>query len=75
MKKITVRQARKLYLSFKPFVMCASKVSPYSTFACNVDAHTTSDFLTDGDFDQLINEFRYYNCTPETGRGINFYVE
>lgn len=73
MKKISKSQARKRYLTFKPFVMCASKLNP-ETFGVNIDEHVSHDYSTDGDFEKLVNEFRYYNCNAETGRGISFYV-
>ena len=28
-----------------------------------------------GDFDDIIRNFMFYNCTAETGRYVSFYVE
>lgn len=75
MKKISKSQARKRYLNFLSFIMAASKVNPISELAVLIDSHVNADFTTDADFEQLVNEFRYYNCYSETGRGVAFYVE
>lgn len=75
MKKISKTQAKKLYLTFKPFIMCPSKANPDSMFAVRIDEHTNHDFVTEENFEKLVNEFRYYNCNTEMGRGINFYIE
>lgn len=68
MKKITKAQARKLYQSGKPFIMCASKLNP-TMFGVKIDRYNE-------DFDQLVNAFYYYNCNyTETGRSIRYYTE
>lgn len=76
MQKISKRQARKLFMNFKPFIMCASKCSPLSMFAVKIDEHTNRDYNTNDGFEALVNEFKAYNCgLPETGRGVCFYVD
>lgn len=74
MKKISRARARKLFMSFRPFIMCASKVAPESILAVTIDEHTNRDYNTEDGFERLVNEFRYYNCNSETGRGVVFYV-
>lgn len=70
--RITKGQARKLFLSGQPFVMCASKLNPYW-----VGVHITRhENPTKKDFERLVNEFRYYNCLDrQTGRGVKFYTD
>lgn len=73
-KKINKRVARKLYETYKPFVMCASNLRP-DMFGCVIDADNKHD-MTDVTFDELVNEFYAYNCTnSETGRRVAFYVK
>ena len=73
-KKINKSQARKLYQSYKPFTMCASNLRP-DMFGCLINSNDTHD-MTDVTFDELVNEFIYYNCiNSETGRRVAFYVE
>lgn len=75
MTKITKAQAYKLYTNFKPFIMCASKINPNSVFAARVDSHVDADYVTEDDFRHMVDRFRYYNCGPDTGRGVYFYVD
>lgn len=74
-KKISKARARRLFLSFKPFIMTASKISPQSELTVTIDEHVSRDYTTEDGFEQLVNEFRYYNCNSETGRGVAFYVK
>lgn len=74
-KKISRAQARKRFLSFKPFIICASKVSPASMFAAEIGEHTSQDYVTNEGFDAMVNEFKYYNCGPDTGHGVKFYIK
>lgn len=36
---------------------------------CAIDKETDEDFI------KTCNHYRYYNCTPETGRKVKFYKE
>lgn len=72
MTKISMKRARKLYLRFQPFVMCASKMNP-EICGVLIDDHVKNDITTPDDFDSLVDSFRYYNCGPETGKRVFFY--
>lgn len=73
MKRINKTQARKLYESYKPFIMVPSKCSPASPFACLI--LPTEVPFNDKTFEECYNEFKYYNCGyTETGMGIHFYI-
>lgn len=70
--RITKGQARALYLSGKPFVICASNLNPY-WLGCHVDKQEEP---TKAGFERLVNEYKYYNCLDkQTGRGVKFYTD
>lgn len=75
LQKISKTQARKRFMSFKPFVMVPNKMSPLSFMAITIDEHTNRD--PEGDnFEQIVNAFWYYNCcTAESGLRVAFYAE
>ena len=70
MKKISKASARKLYAQKKSFVIVPCKCAPTSTFAIEMKPGWMFR-----NFDVMYNEFLYYNCNPETGRRIAFYIE
>ena len=70
MKKINKAIARRMYSEKKPFIMVPCNMRPDSQFA--VEMKPGWMFRN---FDVMYNEFWYYNCTPETGRRIAFYVK
>lgn len=70
MKKINKAIARKMYANKKPFIMVPCNMRPDSQFA--VEMKPGWMFRN---FDVMYNEFSYYNCNPETGRYIAFYVK
>ena len=70
MKKITKAAARKMYANKQTFIMVPCKCAPTSIFA--VEMKPGWMFRN---FDVMYNEFLYYNCNPETGRYISFYIK
>lgn len=70
MKKITKATARKMYANKQTFIMVPCKCAPTSIFA--VEMKPGWMFRN---FDVMYNEFAYYNCNPETGRYISFYIK
>lgn len=71
-KRISKPQARKLYESYKPFMICACNLRP-ELFGIPIDA---SSIEYDTDFETLVNNFYAYNCiNAETGRRVAFYTE
>lgn len=68
MKKITKRDAIKGYNSGLDIIVTPSKMSPESFMAITVNVKEDCE-----DFEKLLNRFRYYNCSKETGMGVHFY--
>lgn len=66
-KKINKRTARKLYRSFKPFIMVPGNFRPDSWTASLVDNDTL-----EASFDDLCNAFSYYNSS--ISKKISFWV-
>ncbi len=69
--EITKRKAREMYNEGKVVRLMASNLNPHSYWSkplpvCNECGKP---------FEQLCNEFSYYNCTRETGKRIKFYVK
>jgi len=70
MKKITKATARKMYNNKQSFIMVPHKMHPNSIFAVEIKPGWMFR-----NFDVMYNEFRYYNCNPETGYYIAFYIK
>lgn len=68
MKKITAKQARKLYENYIPFIMVPGNYRPDSWAACPI----SSKGYEEKDFDTLCNEFHYYNDI--ISKRISFYT-
>ena len=71
-QKITMAKARTLYAACRDFIMVPSKMRPDSFMACHAKRF---EDVTEAPFDAVINSFRYYNCTAETGKRVAFYVK
>ena len=67
---IPKRTARNLFYTGVPIILSASKMRPEA--GCEVKQELDGPYK---DFENLINSYWYYNCTPETGRGVRFYRE
>lgn len=70
MKKINKPTARKMYANKQSFIMVPCNMRPDSMFAVEIKPGWMFR-----NFDVMYNEFLYYNCNPETGRRIAFYVK
>lgn len=68
MEKITKRQARNLYNKGIEVLLVPSKMHPKGLMSVKVSINS-SEFL----FNNLVNHFRYYNCSKETGLRVSFY--
>ena len=70
-KKITKKQARKVFDNFGTVYLFPSKMSTESSwgFPCgiNLDWELT--------FDGAVDAFRYYNCNTELGKGVCYFVK
>jgi len=73
MRKITKPQARKLYDSGKSIYLNSSKMRLNSMWSSPMKVSKRS---TSGrKFEALVNEFKYYNCSRETGLAVHFYKD
>lgn len=73
MKRINMRQARKLYNEGTAIYLLPSKIVLGSVWFLPI--RISLDSYDPGSFDAEVNTFRYYNCTAETGRSVHFYIE
>ena len=73
MKRINMRQARKLYNEGTAIYLLPSKAMPGSVWILPI--RISLDSYDPGEFDAEVNTFRYYNCTTETGKRVHFYIE
>ena len=69
-KRVNVAKARRLFNEGKTVYMCANKCAFDSQYfgACAFNKDSCS-------FDNVCNEFRYYNCDRERGKHIRFFVD
>ena len=73
LKKITKKLAIKMYNENYNITIVASKCRPDGFLAIHTCIEKREDFYTN--FEKVCNEYRYYNCSYETGRTVAFYVE
>lgn len=69
MEKISKMKARKLWVEGKPFYMRTTKIRNMYATQINPAWHESH---TEADFDNMISQFRYYNCNAECGHGVVF---
>jgi hypothetical protein len=78
MLKITKAQARKLFEKGEDIYLNPSKMRPngvwHQALKTNKEVLTNKLYTTPS-FDALVNEYRYYNCTKETGLTVHFYKD
>lgn len=70
LERISKATARKLYNQGIPVYACPCKLRPGRPWSPEVMFPTD----TGRTFDQLVNAATFYNCTPETGKYLAFYV-
>lgn len=76
MVKITKAQAKKMYDAGKTIYLNASKMKVNNPWTSPMSASKSilDSKLSDAPkFDALVNEFKYYNCSKETGLSVHFY--
>ena len=67
--RISKHAAKRRYNNFQKIYMIPCNLHPENIYF---------DMLCPefgGDFDEIIKNFIFYNCTAETGRYVSFYVE
>ena len=70
LERISKATARKLYNQGIPVYACPCKLRPGGPWSPEVMFPTDAGRT----FDQLVNAATFYNCTPETGKYLAFYV-
>ena len=68
--EITKKQARERYDDGNVVRLMASNLNPHSYWGEPLPVNKECG----REFEKLCNEFRYYNCTRETGKKIRFYI-
>ena len=71
MVKVTKALARKMYNEGEEVMIIPNKVRPNGMLA----SWTRKPDNEDGDFEKLCNAIFYYNCSPETGMNLAYYVK
>lgn len=72
--RVNKRTAREMFNNGQPIVIVPCKCRAYdgearlNVMACICDPH-----FADEDFDNIVEMYEYYNCTPETGTYASFY--
>ena len=73
MLKIDKRKARKLYNRGEDVYLLPCKVRPGGMW---IEPFLINTRNSEGrNFESLVNEFEFYNCSSETGRSASFYME
>lgn len=67
--RISKREAVRMYTTGQSFAACPVKLRPGFPFAPHIMIHPDET----RSFDQMINSFKYYNCSHETGYYPAFY--
>lgn len=68
--QVSKKTAYRLFYTGSPIILAASKIRPEC--GCEIQQDLNGPYK---DFENLVNSYWYYNCTPETGKGIRFYVK
>ena len=71
MVKITKALARKMYNEGHAIMVIPSRVRPNSMLASWISKPDDPDAT----FEKLCNAVFYYNCSPETGMTLHYYVK
>lgn len=78
MIKITKSEARSLYNNNKVIYLNPSKMNPNGVWhkAMKSSKESLTTMISDApEFEQLINNYHYYNCNKEMGLVVNFYKD
>jgi hypothetical protein len=78
MRKITKSEAKKLYNDNKEIYLNPSKMNPNGVWhkAMKTSKEISENIISDAPtFEQLVNNYRYYNCNKEMGLVVHFYKD
>jgi len=73
--RISKRAARKLFSEGKPLYVIAHKMRPGMPFQMGMTIFSEKYLEENKDFDSMVNNFAFYNCSYETGYYPAFYLE
>jgi hypothetical protein len=71
-KQISKGTAKKLFKAGKEFYICLCNLAAGGFFRPELRINPTE---TAGDFNNLLIAAQYYNCNPEAGRYLRFYIK
>ena len=69
--RVTKKQARAAYDSGFTVLFCPVKMRPFTPWHLEICVDKSSG----RSFDNIVNEFEYYNCNKETGLYTAFYIQ
>lgn len=72
--KLSKAKARQYFEHGRSVFLQSSKISPYSELLRPCEININSDIDKDKTFDAIVNAYAYYNCDPERGRRVSFYI-
>jgi hypothetical protein len=78
MQKITKSEAKRMYDSGKEIYLNPSKMRPYGVWhnAMKTSKKNSENTISDAPtFEQLVNNYHYYNCNKEMGLVVHFYKD
>lgn len=77
LQSITLREARKRFEAYQDVYLSPSKMPPYSFYftPCRINKGAMASVGVETDFDTIVEHFKYYNCSKETGLRVSFYKE
>ena len=79
MKRISKRTARKLFNEKKDFLIIPCKINPNNMWGigAKINQYYYNQFpeIFEKDFDVLVREYTFYNCSYETGYYPAYYIE
>lgn len=70
-KRVDKKEARRLFEKGVSIHLLASKMKPFTNWT---GVGVVIDNDNDSDFQKVVNQFQYYNCSSETGKAIHYYV-
>lgn len=77
-KKININTARKLYNEGRKIIVKTSKMRIEPTMwttPMELVKKEREEQLNEVDFDKNINVYRFYNCSNELGKTLQYYIE
>lgn len=73
-KRVDKRVARKAFNTGMVVICTTSRAYPGGMVgSCNIQMSPDPDRFDT--FDNYVNSFKYYNCSNETGKTVNYFIE